>query len=72
MSCLQLQLLNLDERIANLRKSPVWSVIDEKQKLKQQQNYDTTRFVNTTQNQQQQQPLVVNNLRRDRYDNIKK
>lgn len=72
MSCLQLQLLNLDERIANLRKSPVWSVIDEKQKLKQQQNYDTTRFVNTTQNQQQQQLLVVNNLRRDRYDNIKK
>ena len=57
MSCLQLQLLNLDDRIANLRRPLLWSIVDKKQ---QHQPNTETHLVKT-------QPLVVNNLQRDDY-----
>ena len=63
MSCLQLQLLNLDDRIANLRRPLLWSIVDKKQ---QHQQNTEAHLVKT-------QPLVVNlNLQRDDYDYCEK
>ena len=73
MSCLQLQLLNLDERIANLRRPLLWT-IEDKNKQKQQQQQQQQNYETRLTNGNSRRLLVVNNLRDDcqRYENTEK
>lgn len=67
MSCLQLQLLNLDERITNLRRPLLWPVCEELQKHQQTSttitSIATVATTTTTHSIAQEAAMVVNNLR---------